>query len=159
MPAVVLRDIVSDEDRATALTLHVRPEQERFVAPVDQSFRDAVEDARAYPRMWTACDGETPVGFVMISDGIPQSVLEADPDLLGPFYLWRLMIDSRYQRRGYGTAALDAVVHYLRTRDARVLWTSAVPGDGSPIPFYERYGFVVTDRIVEDELVLRLDLA
>ena len=29
---------------------------------------------------------------------------------------------------------------------------------GSPQPFYERYGFVPTDRFVEEERVMRLDL-
>ena len=38
------------------------------------------------------------------------------PTLLGPFYLWRLLIDERHQRRGYGTAALDAIVAYVRGR-------------------------------------------
>jgi hypothetical protein len=31
-------------------------------------------------------------------------------------------------------------------------------GRGVRSPFYERYGFVPTGRIVEDEVVLRLDL-
>ena len=47
----------------------------------------------------------------------------------------------------------------MRTRPgADILWVSAGQGEGSPQPFYERYGFVATDRIVEDEVVLRLDL-
>ncbi len=100
------------------------------------------------------------VGFVMISDGIPQAVLDAEEAIVGPYYLWRLLIDVRYQRQGYGTAALDAVVAYLRGRPgADVMWTSAGQGDGSPQPFYERYGFVPTDRIIDDEVVLRLDLS
>ena len=37
--------------------------------------------------------------------------------------------------------------------------TSAGQGEGSPIPFYERYGFVSTGEIVfDDEVLLRLDL-
>ena len=38
------------------------------------------------------------------------------------------------------------------------MWTSAGQGEGSPIPFYERYGFVRTGEIVDDEVLLRLDL-
>ena len=56
-------------------------------------------------------------------------------------------------------AALDAVVDYLRDRPgADVLYTSAVQGEGTPQVFYERYGFVPTERVVEGEVVLRLDL-
>ena len=42
--------------------------------------------------------------------------------------------------------------------DADALYTSAVPGEGSPQPFYERYGFVATGDIADDEVVLRFDL-
>jgi hypothetical protein len=39
------------------------------------------------------------------------------------------------------------------------MWTSAGEGEGTPIPFYERYGFVRTGELVfEREVLLRLDL-
>ncbi|HEX6868936.1 MAG TPA: hypothetical protein VF119_09030, partial [Candidatus Limnocylindrales bacterium] len=94
MTAVVLRDIDTDEDRAAARSVRGRPGDERFVSSVDDSFRDAIDDARACPRMWTvhdAASGEL-VGFAMISDDIPAETLAADPDLIGPYYLWRLLI-------------------------------------------------------------------
>ena len=158
-PRVELRDIVTDADRAAALAVEQGPGQDRFVASVEESFRHAIEDARAMPRYWTVNDGDEVVGFVMISDGIPAERLATDKDLVGPYFLWRLLIDRRKQRRGYGTAALDAVVEYLRTRPhADVLYTSAAQGEGTPQPFYEQYGFVSTGDIVDDEVVLRLDL-
>ena len=105
-------------------------------------------------------DGDEIVGFAMISDNIPQATLDADPTLVGPYFLWRLLIDERYQRRGYGSATLDAVVAYVRSRpNGDALLTSAGQGEGTPQPFYERYGFVPTGAVVEDEVVLRLDLA
>ncbi len=162
MPTVVLRDIVTDEDRAAVLGLRIRPGQDRFVASVAESLQDAIDDARACPRMWSIHDagsmGEV-VGFVMISDGIPRERLATDADLIGPYYLWRLLIDERFQGRGYGTATLDAIVAYVRTRpDADILWVSAGQGEGSPQPFYERYGFVATGDWMDDEAILRLDL-
>lgn len=40
-----------------------------------------------------------------------------------------------------------------------MLWTSASQGEGSPIAFYERYGFERTGEIVFDiEVLLRLEL-
>ncbi len=159
MATVELRDILTEADRVAALTVQRGPGQERFVASVEKSFADAVEDARAVPRMWTAYDGDRAVGFVMISDGIPEETLAADPELIGPHYLWRLLIDAHVQRQGYGTACLDAVVAYLRTRPgADTLWTSCGQEPGTPQPFYERYGFVPTDRFLEGERVMRLDL-
>ena len=159
MASVQLRDIVTDADREAVLRLRRGPGQERFVASVEQSFRDAIDDARACPRMWSINDGDQVVGFAMISDGIPPERLRTDHDLLGPYFLWRLLIDERFQRRGYGGATLDAIVAYVRTRPgAEILWTSAGQGDGTPQPFYERYGFVATGETIWDEAILRLDL-
>jgi diamine N-acetyltransferase len=159
-PPIELRDIVTEADRRAALAVEAGPGQDHFVASVAESFADAVRDARAMPRYWTLNDGDEVVGFVMISDGVPPETLERDADLIGPYFLWRLLIDRRKQRRGYGTAALDAVVAYVRSRPgADVLYTSAAQGEGGPQPFYERYGFVPTGEVVDDEVVLRLDLA
>jgi diamine N-acetyltransferase len=68
-----------------------------------------------------------------------------DDDLVGPYYLWKLLIDHLFQRRDYGAATLDAVVDYLATRPgADVLYTSCADGPGSPRGFYLRYGFADT---------------
>jgi diamine N-acetyltransferase len=82
----------------------------------------------------------------MISGNIPQPM---DDDLVGPYFLWKLLIDHPNQRRGYGAATLDAVVGYLQTRPgADVLHTSCADGSGSPRGFYLRYGFSDTGRVV-----------
>jgi len=159
MATVELRDIVTDADREAVVALELIPGQDRFVASVEDSFQDAIDDARAVPRMWSVNDGGRVVGFAMISDGIPAERLASDRDLMGPYFLWRLLIDRQEQRRGYGTATLDAIVAYVRTRPgADVLWVSAGQGEGTPQPFYERYGFVATGEVMDDEVVLRLDL-
>jgi diamine N-acetyltransferase len=155
MATVQLRDIVTDADREAVLALRRAPGQERFLGSMASHFEDAADEPRAKPRMWSVHDDDQLVGFVMISDHIEQ----LDEDLLGPYFLWRLLIDARYQGRGYGAATIDAVVAYLRTRpDADALLTSCGRGEGSPQPFYERYGFVATGEIKWDETVLRLDL-
>ena len=81
------------------------------------------------------------------------------PDYI-PHYLWKLLIDERYQGRGYGTATLDLVVAYFRGRPGVArCWTSAGQGEGSPIAFYERYGFERTGELLDDEVMLKLVLA
>ena len=160
MATVELREILSDGDRAAALALRVGRGQELFVASVEESLREAVEYPEACARYWTINDGHEVVGFLMLSDGIAEDVLAADPTLVGPYFLWRLLIDASKQHRGYGTAALDALVEYVRDRPgADALLTSAGQGEGSPQPFYERYGFVPTGEVHEGEVVLRLDLS
>jgi len=161
MPVVQLRDLVTEDDDEAVIGLRRGPGQDRYLGRMIGHFEDAVSDAKACPRMWSVHDAGTGqlVGFVMISDDISQEVLEADDDLVGPYYLWRLLIDHRYQRRGYGAATIDAVVEYLRTRpNAEVLLTSCKAGEGSPQPFYLHYGFEKTGEVKWGEDILRLDL-
>jgi diamine N-acetyltransferase len=155
MVTVQLRDIETDADHEAVLALQRGPGQERFLGSMASHFEDAAAEPRAMARFWSVHDGERLVGFVMISDNVE----DPGEDLLGPYLLWRLLIDAPYQRHGYGTATIDAVVDYLRTRPAAAaLLTSCGQGEGSPQPFYERYGFVDTGEIKWDEVVLRLDL-
>jgi len=155
MPRVELRDIATEAEKAAVMGLRRGPGQDRYLGSMTSHFEDAAAEPRAKPRMWSVHHREQLVGFVMISDGIE----ELDDDLVGSYYLWRLLIDERFQGRGYGAATIDAVVDYLRGRpDASVLWTSCAAGDGSPQPFYLRYGFVKTGDVKWDEDLLRLDL-
>jgi Acetyltransferase (GNAT) family len=64
------------------------------------------------------------VGFVMISDKV------GSPDYIA-HYLWKLLINERYQRRGFGTATLDLIVEYFRNRGVGTMWTCAGQGEGN----------------------------
>jgi diamine N-acetyltransferase len=153
-PVVSLREI-TDDNRAAVEALAVTEEQSDYVASVTQSLHDAEEypDARPWYRAVYADD--EPVGFVMISDGITVD----DPTYVGPYYLWRLLVDQRFQQRGYGTAALDLVVEHVRTRpDARTFLVSHVEGPSSPRSFYLQYGFRLTGEVHEGEPILELEL-
>ena len=145
-PMVSLRPL-DESNRGAAVALRVAPGQERFVSRVADSLAEAAEHPGAHAVQRLIYDGDTPVGFVMWADEVDG------PDYL-PQYLWKLMIDARHQRRGYGTAALNLVVEQFRGRE--VITTSAGQGEGSPIPFYERYGFVRTGEVHDGEVVLQL---
>ena len=160
--AVELRDIVTEDDEEAVMGLRRGPGQERYLGRMMSHFEDAIAAAKACPRMWSVHDRETGelVGFVMISDDIPQATLDADDDLVGLYYLWRLLIDVRHQGRGNGRATLDAVAEYVaRKPNGHVLLTSCSAGDGSPQPFYLHYGFEKTGETKWVEEILTLDLA
>ena len=144
---------VDESNKPELEALRTSPAQERFVSTVADSLLEAIEASECRAISWGVYDGETPVGFVMIAGEVDSS------DCI-PHFLWKLLIDERYQRRGYGTATLDLIVEYFRERPGVTeIRTSAGQGEGSPIPFYERYGFVSTGEIVfDDEVLLRLDL-
>lgn len=144
---VSLREV----SRATVrdiVRLQVAPEQARFVASNGMSIAEAhFSPEVAWFRAIYA--GDHPVGFVMLED---------EPEKQR-YFLWRFMIDARYQRLGFGRRALALVVAYVRTRPgATAFGTSCVPGEGGPQPFYERLGFVDTGTEEDGERILRLDL-
>jgi diamine N-acetyltransferase len=143
---------LTESNREAAEALRVSPSQEQFVSSVTDSLREAADHPDAHALYWVVHADETPVGFVMIAD-------EVDNPEYVPHYLWKLLIDERYQRQGFGTRALDLIVEYFRGRPGvEALNTSAGEGDGSPIAFYERYGFERTGEIRFDEVMLRLEL-
>lgn len=158
MASVQLRDVTTDSDRAAVLSLRRGPGQEKYLNSMVEIFAEAHEDRRAMPQPWSVHDAATGalVGFAMISDNIPPPI---DDDLVGPYFLWKLLIDESCQGRGFGKATVDAVVHYLESRPgADVLYTSCSDGPGSPRGFYLRYGFHDTGRVMWGENVLALEL-
>ena len=147
---VSLREI-THANREAVEALAVSPAQRRFVSSVRDSIVEAAQEQGAQAIYWAIYDDDVPVGFVMIADEV------AGPDYI-PQFLWKLLIDERYQRRGLGTATLDLIVERFRSGGAVAMSTSAGQGEGSPIAFYERYGFERTGEVSDDEVVLRLRL-
>jgi diamine N-acetyltransferase len=152
---VALREI-NDLNRGDIERLTVTPEQAEYVASNTESLLEAAATPNARPWYRAVYAGDIPVGFVMISDGISDTY----PEYLGPYFLWRLMIDTQWQGQGFGTAALDLVVDYVRTRpNSQRLLASLVPGTvASPREFYLRYGFRLTGEWFDGEEVTVLML-
>ena len=124
MTRVDLRDIVRSADRAAVMSLRRGPGQDQYLDSMESIFAAVEDEQRAMPHPWAVHDAGSGalVGFAMISDNIPQPI---DEDLVGPYFLWKLLIDESFQGRGYGAATLDAVVNYLRTRPAPTCSTPA----------------------------------
>jgi diamine N-acetyltransferase len=151
---VTLRQI-TPENRPAVEALTVTDVQADYVSGVAESLVEAAETPDACPWYRAVYADDEPVGFVMLSDGITVD----NPDYLGPYYLWRLLIDTRHQGHGYGSAALLLAVAHLRTRpDAKVLITSCGQGPHSPVGFYLGQGFRLTGEVHQGEVVLELDL-
>ncbi len=144
---VSLRPVSEDNLRAV-IELAVHDHQRSFVASNDRSLMQAyAAGERAWVRAIYA--GEVPVGFVMLS-------LDRQ---LPRYYLWRFMVDGRYQGLGYGRRGLSLVVEFVRTQpQASALFLSYAPGEGSPKAFYEAFGFRETGVQHGRELEMRLDL-
>ena len=100
--SVTLRDITGD-NYFQVLELKISPEQEaaKFVAPVVRSLADAWyyrDEGITYPKAIYA--KEDLVGFIMYElDTEEQQV-----------FIWRFLIDQRYQGKGYGRQTIEAVL-------------------------------------------------
>jgi len=142
---VTLREITRDSLRAI-LDLKVSKKQEQFVAPNAVSIAEAHFSSNAWFRAIYA--DETPVGFVMLGE-VPEK---------GLHFLWRLMVDERYQGRDYGRKALELVIQHVKTvTSVKELLTSCHEGKGSPKGFYLKMGFVETgEKIDNGEIVMKL---
>ena len=92
--------------------------------------------------------GQTPVGLILTSEAEDR----------GEYFLWRLMVDHRFQGRGYGRRAVELLVErILRTDNAKALTTSHLHADANAGRFYQRLGFEYTGkRIGAHDLELRL---
>jgi diamine N-acetyltransferase len=134
-----------------ACRIDVRPDQQKFVAPVVDSLAQAyVHYGTAWPRL--ILDGDRVVGFVM-GNFEPES--EIDAFRAG---IWRLNIAAGEQGRGYGRFAVEAVAAEARRRGQKritVLWEQ---GDGGPEGFYLRLGFTPTGEVIGGETVGELML-
>ena len=152
--AVTLREI-TEANLQSVLALRTTPEQEQFVSSVANSIAEATVYHHANPWYRAVYADERPVGFVMLSwDVTPQP-----PHVHGPWFLWKLLVDFRHQRLGYGQEVLRQVAELVRAEGATELLTSYVPGAGGPAGFYARLGFVPTGDVDPDgEVVARLDL-
>ena len=144
---VTLREITK-ETFDDFCELSVREEQKNFVAPNEYSIAEAhFNPSRAWFKGIYA--DEIPVGFLMLDD---------QPDK-PEYYLWRFMIDAKYQSMGFGTGAINLLIDHVKTRPkSRELLTSVVPSDGGPQGFYEKLGFRLTGEIEDGESMMRLEL-
>ena len=75
--------------------------------------------------------------------------------------IWHMMIDESAQGRGYGSAALDRVIDFIRTKpfgDSTRVALTCNKDNPAARKMYERKGFEATGVEYEDEIELALTL-
>ena len=154
MPSIELREI-TEANREAVLSIHGGPAEGRFVSSVVDSLEEAAETPEGSPWYRAVFLKDEPVGFVMLS----WNVTPQPPDIIGPWFLWKLIVDRRHQGGGIGRAIVEEVARVIRGEGATELLTIHVIGEGDPGGFYERLGFVPTGTFDPNgERILRLDL-
>lgn len=126
--------------------LRVTKQQDHYVARNDRSLIHAYlalsqGEIRAFP--FGIYLGKKPVGFVMVGyngyeDGEPEFMKNT-------YFIWRLMIDRRYQGNGYGRQAFALAMDFVRTLPcgpSELCWLSYEPENEVAKKLYASFGFV-----------------
>ena len=146
---VTLREI-TENNFDECIHLEVEDNQKSFVARNTYSLAQAwLYPANARP--FSIYHDDAAVGFLMLdidchNDGSKRAC-----------GLWRLMIDKKYQGRGYGKAAMRLAITYVTENLApEEMRTSFVPGNETAEKLYKSLGFVATGELDDGEIVMVL---
>ena len=145
------------------LKLQVSDGQKSFVAANDTSIIEAYTaiTGNGYAFPFGIYDGETPVGFLMIGFDIDDYWEDAPEIAKGNYNLWRLMIDKKYQGKGYGKEAVKLALDYIRTKpcgEAGYCWLSYEPENKVAADLYRSFDFEETGEMDGEELIAVLKL-
>ncbi len=141
-----------DAGNADALmALDVAPGQRACVASVARSLAEAAYQPAGRPL--GLYRGDVPVGFLLLYDARLDKDKPAEQ-----LYVWRLMIDSRYQRVGLGRLAMRWVLDEARRLGLREVGLSHAMLPGHAGPFYQKLGFDYTGKIVAGQHKMLLKL-
>lgn|SRR5688572_24423282 len=156
------REVTEDNWRAVA-TLSLRDEQKGNLGPNVWSLAEAAYSEDAWVRAIYA--GKTLVGLLMMATWDPDEA----------HYIWRFMIDGRYQGLSYGRRGVQFAIEHVRQHNPNakqfgVMSTppegkrsddpdKVVKPEGSLFRLYEKLGFRQTDPPDEDgEIIMKIDL-
>ena len=143
---VQLKPVTSD-NLDEVLALKVKESQAGYVSTAAESLAQAyVYSETAFP--FAVYSGQDIVGFIMMG------YYEAK----GYYTLWKLLIDERYQHRGYGRKALELGIAFLKEKfGAGEVYTGVIPGNNAAKSLYLSVGFQETGLIENgmEELCLK----
>ena len=125
---------VTQENLDAVLELQVEDGQKGFVSTTAESLAQAyVYPETAFP--FAVYDGQTIVGFIMMG------YYEAKQY----YTLWKLLIDERYQRQGYGRQALEQGIAFLKEKfGVNKIYTGVIPENHVAKKLYHSVGFAET---------------
>ena len=144
---------IDDSNKDAVVLLEVTEGQKAYIASNSASLETAgKEEYRRIARPFAICADGKPVGFAMFAFELDS------PDPNDRYWLWRFMIDRHWQRKGCGSAALEAIIAYFRSQGADHILLSTKETNTAALSLYHKYQFVETGEMNDDEIVLRLAL-
>ncbi len=133
---------ITEGNWTEAASLAVKESQKRFVASSQGILARGYAYRNCGGRVYLIEDGGIAVGLALVR--------EFTEEPLG-YDLQQLMIDARYQNRGYGSQALKLILDELRNEGKHDHVEVCVKKeDADAIRLYERYGFRDSGYVDED---------
>ena len=133
-----LREITS-KNLKSIIDLNVKEDQKDYVALNSVSIAQGHYSKSAWFKGIFYDD--RPVGFVMLD------LIEEE----NKCFLWRFMIDRKYQGKGFGKIALTQVIDFVRLLNLYTyIATSYVPAENSAGGFYKNFGFIESEEITKE---------
>ena len=137
---------ITEENFIDAFNLRLAPGQEDFVSHPIRSLAQAYVYRNQCQPFGIYANGKM-VGYVMV-------IYDYD----APEYdIWHMMMDEAEQGKGYGSAALDRVIEYIRTKpfgDSGRVALTCNKNNTIARKLYESKGFSATGIEDEDEIEL-----
>ena len=158
---------INAENVWDVIDLKVKREQKSFVAS------NQISIIQAYAAIDTKCDafpfavlnGKKAVGFLMVcyNEGAFYEIYGGEPpkSLVNNYSVCRLMIDKRYQGKGYGRQALQLALDFIKTwpcGKAEYCEISYEPENTAAKTLYQSFGFEENGEMDGDEVVAVLKL-
>ncbi len=145
------------------LKLSVNDNQKDFVASNEVSIIEAYTAITANGFAFPFCiyDDDILVGFVMVGFDTDDYWEDAPAIAKENYNLWRLMIDKKYQHKGYGKKAVELALDFIRTfpcGKAEYCWLSYEPENTVAKELYASFGFKETGDMDGEEIIAVLKL-
>lgn len=141
---------ITEENFIDAFNLKLAPEQERFVSHPIRSLAQAYV-YREQCQPFGIYENDTMLGYVMV-------IYDYD---IPEYDIWHMMIDESKQRRGYGGAALDQVLDYIKAKpfgSSNRVTLTCNRDNIQALNLYKSRGFTETGIVDEDEIELSLTI-
>ena len=139
---------ITEENFLDAFNLKLGEGQDEFVAhPIRNLARAYVYRSQCTP--FGIYSDDKMVGYVMVFY-----------DYDAPKYkIWHIMIDEASQGKGYGKAAMNKVLDYIKTKpfgDSNKVTLTCNKRNASALRLYQSFGFELTGNEEDDEVELAL---
>lgn len=142
---ITLEDINENNWR---LPLKVAASQKTFVSASERLLARAYAYRNSRSRAFLICNDDIPVGMGLCYDC----------EELNSYDFSQLFIDERYQGKGYGKAAVNAVLNHFRADGKyKKVVLCYIKGNEAVRKLYEGCGFHETGRD-EDEIIMEMEL-